>query len=70
MLMIDPKRLQTERESRALTRVDLCRLSGINDRTIEALEKGRRNANPPTIRALADALELKPLDIASVVSDA
>lgn len=68
--MIDPRRLKHERESRALTRVDLCRLSGVNDRTIEALEKGRRNAKPQTVRALADALKLEPLDIASVERDA
>ena len=47
------------REKRGLTQCELAELSGINQATISALEKGRNSGgNLDTIELLADALSL------------
>lgn len=70
-LRIDPARLRSAREERALSRLELGRAAGVSDRTIERLERGDRGARPGTIRKLASCLGLRPTEIATVeMSDA
>ena len=52
--------LRRLRRARALSQRDLARLTGIAQDTISQLETGKREAQPRTIRRLAEALSVEP----------
>jgi len=54
-----PLGLRELREERGFTQYDLAQQSGVGRSTIAALETGERGAHPSTMRALAQALEVK-----------
>ena len=55
--------LRRLRRARALTQEELSRISGVSRDTISALEAGKREAQPRTIRRLADALRVEPQEL-------
>jgi transcriptional regulator with XRE-family HTH domain len=55
--------LRRLRRARALTQEELSRISGVSRDTISALEAGKREAQPRTIRRLADALSVEPQEL-------
>ena len=54
-----PLRLRELREERGFSQYALAQQSGVGRSTIAALETGERGAHPSTMRALAQALEVK-----------
>ena len=54
-----PLRLRELREERGFSQYGLAQQSGVGRSTIAALESGERGAHPSTMRALAQALEVK-----------
>jgi transcriptional regulator with XRE-family HTH domain len=56
--------LRNLRESKGLSQDDLVKLSGVAKGTIVDFELGRRRPRPSTRRRLAEALGVKPEDIA------
>lgn len=69
-LRIDPARLRAERLRRAYSQSELARRAGgLDASTISRLEGGDRCARITTIRKLADALGVDPLEIASLDGD-
>ncbi len=59
-LEIDGMQLRRLRRARALSQRDLARITGIAQDTISQLETGKREAQPRTIRKLAEALSVEP----------
>ena len=59
-LEVDGMQLRRLRRARALSQRDLARLTGIAQDTISQLETGKREAQPRTIRRLAEALSVEP----------
>ena len=51
------------RRERALSQRELSRMTGIAFDTISRLETGKQRAQPRTIRKLADALGVAPMDL-------
>lgn len=51
------------RKGRALSQQDLERVSGVAQHTISELESGKRKARPSTVRKLAKALGVEPVEI-------
>ena len=60
---IDGERLRQLRRERALSQRDLARVTGIAHDSISQLETGKRNAQPRTIRKLAEALGVEPKEL-------
>ncbi len=60
---IDGGRLRQLRRERALSQRDLSRLTGIAHDSISQLETGKRDAQPRTIRNLAEALGVEPKEL-------
>lgn len=60
---VDGERLRQLRRERALSQRDLSRLTGIAHDSISQLETGKRDAQPRTIRKLAEALGVKPKEL-------
>jgi transcriptional regulator with XRE-family HTH domain len=60
---IDGERLRQLRRERALSQRDLSRVTGIAHDSISQLETGKRDAQPRTIRKLAEALGVKPKEL-------
>jgi len=56
-------RLRGQRERQALTQLELAVKAGLTPTTISHLETGRTEARLPTVRKLAKALGLKPVDL-------
>jgi transcriptional regulator with XRE-family HTH domain len=52
--------LRRLRRARALSQRDLARITSIAQDTISQLETGKREAQPRTIRRLAEALSVEP----------
>ena len=52
--------LRRLRRARALSQRDLARITGIAQDTISQLETGKREAQPRTIRTLAESLSVEP----------
>jgi transcriptional regulator with XRE-family HTH domain len=52
--------LRRLRRARALSQRDLARITGIAQDTISQLETGKREAQPRTIRRLAEVLRVEP----------
>jgi transcriptional regulator with XRE-family HTH domain len=62
-LEVDGTRIKELRRQRALSQRDLARLSGVSYDTIAKLELGHREAQPRTVRRLAEALDVKPTEL-------
>ena len=60
---VDGARLRRLRRERALSQRDLSRMTGIAFDTISRLETGKQRAQPRTIRKLADALGVEPMEL-------
>jgi len=57
------KRLRQLRRERALSQRDLSRMTGVAHDSISQLETGKREAQPKTIRKLAEALGVEPKEL-------
>jgi transcriptional regulator with XRE-family HTH domain len=57
---VDGNRLRQLRRERAFSQRDLSRITGIAHDSISHLETGKREAQPKTIRKLAEALGVEP----------
>jgi transcriptional regulator with XRE-family HTH domain len=55
--------LRRLRRAQALTQEQLSRISRVSRDTISALEAGKREAQPRTIRRLADAMGVEPQEL-------
>jgi transcriptional regulator with XRE-family HTH domain len=55
--------LRAIRERRVLSQVELAEISDVSRATVNALEAGKASAQPRTIRKLAKALGVDPLDL-------
>jgi transcriptional regulator with XRE-family HTH domain len=55
--------LRRVRERRALSQLDLARLSKVAQRSLSELERGLRSAQPRTTRKLARALKVDPIEL-------
>ena len=62
-LLVDGMRLRHIPQEQALSLRDLSMRSGVAFDTISKLETGKRNAQPRTIRKLAEALGVEPKDL-------
>jgi transcriptional regulator with XRE-family HTH domain len=62
-LKVDGGQLRRLRRERALSQRDLTRMTGIAFDTISRLETGKQQAQPRTIRKLADALGVEPREL-------
>src|SRR5215216_433670 len=60
---MDGERLRRLRKERLLTQVELSEMTGVAQDSISALETGKREAHPETIRKLAKALGVNPRDL-------
>ena len=60
---VDGERLRQLRREMALSQRDLSGITGIAHDSISQLETGRREAQPRTIRKLADALGVEPREL-------
>jgi transcriptional regulator with XRE-family HTH domain len=60
---IDGERLRSFRKERLLTQVELSRMTGVAQDSISSLETGKREAHPGTIRKLAKALGVEPIEL-------
>ena len=59
-MRINGERLRQIRLEQALSQRDLSRMTGVAHDSISQLETGKREAQPKTIRKLAEALEVEP----------
>ncbi len=57
-------RLREQREAQFLSQVDLAKKAGVTEKTIIRLEKGRSGPKWQTLRKLAEALGVKPGELA------
>jgi transcriptional regulator with XRE-family HTH domain len=57
------ERLKQLRRERALSQRDLSRMTGVAFDTISRLETGKQEAQPKTIRKLAEALSVEPKEL-------
>ena len=60
---VDGSRLRQLRRERALSQRDLSRITGVAHDSISQLETGKREAQPKTIRKLAEALGVEPSEL-------
>jgi transcriptional regulator with XRE-family HTH domain len=60
---VDRSQLKRLRQEQALSLRDLARRSGVAYDTINRLELGKQDAQPRTIRRLADALNVEPREL-------
>ena len=60
---VDGKRLRQLRRERAFSQRDVSRITGIAHDSISQLETGKRDAQPRTIRKLAEALGVEPKEL-------
>lgn len=68
-MAVDGVRLRRLRQERALSLRDLTRKSGVAYDTISKLETGKREAQPRTLRKLAEALGVEPKELMKGESD-
>jgi transcriptional regulator with XRE-family HTH domain len=66
---VDGAQLRRFRRERALSQRDLWRMTGVAFDTISRLETGKQQAQPRTIRKLADALGVEPRELMKGVND-
>ena len=62
-IRVDGIRLRRLRRERALSQHDLSRMTGVAFATISRLETGKQDAQPQTIRKLAEALSVEPKEL-------
>ena len=62
-IAVDGKRLRKLRREKALSQQDLMRMTGIAQATLSDLEGGKREARASTLRKLAEALEVRPIEL-------
>ena len=62
-MRVDGNRLRRLRRKRALSQRDLSHITGIAHDSISQLETGKREAQPKTIRKLAEALGVEPSEL-------
>ncbi len=62
-MQVDGERLRQLRRERALSQRDLSRMTGVAHDSISQLETGKREAQPKTIRKLAEALRVEPKEL-------
>jgi transcriptional regulator with XRE-family HTH domain len=67
---VDGMRLLRLREERALSQRDLSARAGVAPDTIGQIEREERNAQPRTIRKLAEALGVEPIELMRRSDDA
>jgi transcriptional regulator with XRE-family HTH domain len=60
---MDGDRLRRLRKERLLTQQDLSRMTGVTQDSISQLETGKREAQPRTIKKLAEALGVEPKEL-------
>jgi transcriptional regulator with XRE-family HTH domain len=60
---VDGERLRQLRREQALSQRDLSEITGIAHDSISQLETGKREAQPRTIRKLAEALRVEPREL-------
>jgi transcriptional regulator with XRE-family HTH domain len=60
---IDGQRLKRLRKEKLLTQQDLWRMTGVAQDSISELETGKRDAQPSTIKKLAEALSVEPKEL-------
>jgi DNA-binding Xre family transcriptional regulator len=63
LLEVDGVNLRELRRDRALAQEDLQRMTGVAQSTLSALEIGKRDAQPRTVRRLAEALGVEPREL-------
>lgn len=64
-MAVDGESVRRLRTERALSLSDLEAASGVSRETILAIEQGKRNPHPGTIRKLAEALGVEPRELLS-----
>jgi transcriptional regulator with XRE-family HTH domain len=70
LMEVNGARLRQLRRERAWSQRDLARHSGVSQDTITRLETGQREAQPRTMRRLAEALGVEPRELMKRSSDA
>jgi transcriptional regulator with XRE-family HTH domain len=60
---VDGKELRRLRRARALSQRDLSRITGVAFDTISRLETGKQQAQPKTIRKMAETLGVEPREL-------
>ena len=70
LLEVAGTRLRELRRERALSQQNLERMTGVAQSTLSALESGKRDAQPRTVRKLADALGVEPRELMRRSGDA
>jgi transcriptional regulator with XRE-family HTH domain len=60
---MDGERLRRIRKERLITQVELSRMTGVAQDSISALETGKREAHPGTIKKLAKAVGVEPTEL-------
>jgi transcriptional regulator with XRE-family HTH domain len=63
LMEVDGMRLRKFRKEQAWSQRDLARESGVAQDTISRLESGQREAQPRTVRRLAEALGVEPREL-------
>lgn len=63
MVKVDGRKLRAWRERRLLTLRGLGALSGVRFHTIHAIEAGKQDPRPTTLRKLVVALGIEPEDV-------
>ena len=70
LMEVDGMRLRQLRKAHAWSQRDLARESGVAKDTITRLETGQREAQPRTVRRLAEALGIEPRELMKGSDDA
>ena len=70
LMEVDGVGLRQLRRERAWSQRDLARQSGVSQDTITRLETGQREAQPRTMRRLAEALGVEPRELMKRSGDA
>ncbi len=61
--------LRKLREERLLTQQDLAELAQLTITTVSRIENGKTQARPRTIRALARALKMEPMELRRLLQE-
>jgi transcriptional regulator with XRE-family HTH domain len=61
--IVDGDRLRALRRERMLSQTELAVIVGTTQATVSALERGDRQAQPRTVRRLADVLGVEPAEL-------
>ena len=61
--------LRKLREERLMTQQDLAELARLTITTVSRIENGKTKARPRTIRALAKALGMKPVELRGILGE-